>query len=227
MNGRIYVATGNGDFDANAGGSNYGDSVLSLSADLSNLLGSYTPTDYQQLQEGDLDLGSTSPTILPVEPTSQTPWMLAQGGKMRCSRLLNRAALPGVGNELQLIDLPDGLFSTPAVWTDASKQAWIFLGFPDSVEAYRLETNEIGRESNSWQSGNRGPDNSAGEGTSPVVADGMVFVAFDGAIVALDALSGKRALEQRDTRRRKNNRPGALGEPDRRERLGLLLRREP
>ncbi len=34
MNGRIYVSTGNGDFDANRGGFNYGDSVLSLSADL-------------------------------------------------------------------------------------------------------------------------------------------------------------------------------------------------
>ena len=145
MNGRIYVATGNGDFDANRGGFNYGDSVLSLSADLSSLLGSYTPTNYQQLQNGDVDLGSTSPAILPAQPMSQTPWMLVQGGKDAVLKLLNRAALPGVGNELQLIDLPQGLFSTPAVWTDASNNAWIFLGFPDLVAAYRLKTNGSGQ----------------------------------------------------------------------------------
>ena len=134
MNGRIYAATGNGDFDANQGGFNYGDSVLSLSADLSNLLGSYTPTNYQQLQNGDVDLGSTSPAILPAQPMSQTPWMLVQGGKDAVLKLVNRAALPGLGNELQLIDLPQGLFSTPAVWSDASNNAWIFLGSPTSSQ---------------------------------------------------------------------------------------------
>ena len=46
MNGRIYAATGNGDFDANQGGHDYGDSVVSLSADLSELYGNYTPTNY-------------------------------------------------------------------------------------------------------------------------------------------------------------------------------------
>jgi outer membrane protein assembly factor BamB len=191
MNGRIYVSTGNGDFDANRGGFNYGDSVLSLGADLSNLLGSYTPTNYQQLQNGDVDLGSTSPTILPAQPMSQTPWMLAQGGKDMVLKLLNRAALPGVGNELQLIDLPQGLFSTPAVWTDASNNAWIFLGFPDLVAAFRLKTNGSG-QSQLVEIWHASPGNSDGEGSSPVVANGIVFAAFNGAIVALNALNGSQ-----------------------------------
>ncbi len=189
MNGRIYAATGNGDFSANKGGHNYGDSVISLSADLLSLLGSYTPVNYDQLQQGDTDLGSTSPVMLPEQASSQTPWMLVQGGKDAVLKLVNRAALPGVGNELQLIDLPGGLFSTPAVWTDGS-HAWIFLGFPSVVEAYRLQTDGKGasRLRLVWQSS---PGSTGGEGTSPVVADGIVFVAFDNAIVALDALSGK------------------------------------
>jgi outer membrane protein assembly factor BamB len=189
MNGRIYAATGNGDFNANSGGHNYGDSVLSLSADLSTLLGSYTPTDYQQLQAGDTDLGSTSPAILPQQASSQTPWMLVQGGKDAVLKLLNRAALPGVGNELQLVDLPNGLFSTPAVWTDRSNSAWIFMGFPDVVEAYRLQTNSHGVSQlvGVWHSS---PGQTNGEGTSPVIANGIVFVAFDGAIVALNARNG-------------------------------------
>jgi outer membrane protein assembly factor BamB len=189
MNGRIYAATGNGDFSANRGGHNYGDSVVSLSADLSSLLGSYTPANYRQLQLGDVDLGSTSPVMLPQQSNSQTPWMLVQGGKDAVLKLLNRAALPGVGNELQLIDLPNGLFSTPSAWTDASNNAWIFLGFSNVVEAYRLHTNSKGASTLKlmWQS-NAG--STGGEGTSPVVANGIVFVAFDSAIVALDALTG-------------------------------------
>ena len=189
MNGRIYAATGNGDFSANKGGHNYGDSVVSLSEDLSSLLGSYTPANYDQLEQGDVDLGSTSPVMLPQQTSSQTPWMLVQGGKDAVLKLVNRAALPGVGNELQLIDLPGGLFSTPAVWTDASNNAWIFLGFSNVVEAYRLQTNGAGVSSLKliWQSS---AGSTGGEGTSPVVANGIVFVAFDNKIVALNALTG-------------------------------------
>jgi outer membrane protein assembly factor BamB len=189
MNGRIYAATGNGDFDANTGGHNYGDSLLSLSADVSRLIGSYTPTDYTQLQDGDVDLGSTSPAILPRQPSSRTPLMLVQGGKDAILKLLDREHLPGVGKELQLINLPDGLFSTPAVWSDSRNGAWIFMGFPSVIQAYRLRTDAQGvsRIVGVWQSH---AGQTGGEGTSPVVANGIVFVAFDGAIVALDALTG-------------------------------------
>ncbi|HEX4013563.1 MAG TPA: PQQ-binding-like beta-propeller repeat protein [Candidatus Cybelea sp.] len=187
MNGRIYVTTGNGDFNANHGGHNYGDSVVSLSADLSDLHGSYTPADYQQLQDGDADLGSTSPAMLPEQAASQTPWMLVQGGKDAILRLVNRAALPGVGNELQVIDLPGGLFSTPAIW-NTSGRAWIFLGFSNVVQAYRLETKSgQSRLVSIW---NASPGQTNGEGTTPVVANGIVFIAYDGALFALDALNG-------------------------------------
>jgi outer membrane protein assembly factor BamB len=189
MNGRVYASTGNGDFDANTGGQNFGDSVLALSTDISKLLGSYTPTDYKGLQDGDVDLGSTSPTILPSQTSSQTPLMLVQGGKDAILKLLNRAALPGIGGELQVLDLPNGLFSTPAVWADASSSAWIFLGFNDVVQAFRLETNGSGMSQlvGIWQSS---AGSTSGEGTSPVVANGIVFVAFDGQIIALNALNG-------------------------------------
>lgn len=189
MNGRVYAATGNGDFNANAGGHDYGDSVVSLSADLSTLLGSYTPTNYQQLQQGDVDLGSTAPALLPLQSQSQTPLMLVQGGKDAVLKLLDRAALPGVGNELQLLDLPQGLFSAPAVASDASGNAWVFLGFSYVVIGYKLKTNGSGQSQlvQIWQSS---PAQTNGEGTSPVVANGMVFVAYDGAIVALNATNG-------------------------------------
>lgn len=190
MNGRIYAATGNGQFDAGSGGDNYGDSLLSLSADLSSLLGSYTPTNYQQLEQGDTDLGSSSPGILPDQASSQTPYMIVEGGKDAILKLLNRAALPGVGGELQEVDLPGGLFSAPAIWSYGSSNPRIFLGFSSEVMAYQLQTNSSGisQLASVWQAN---PGNSSGEGSSPVVANGIVFVAFDEALVALDAANGK------------------------------------
>jgi outer membrane protein assembly factor BamB len=187
-NGRVYVASGNGDFNANRSGYNYGDTVLALSADLSDLLGHYTPADYNRLQDEDLDLGSSSPALLPWQPTSRTPWMLVQGGKDAVLRLVNRAPLPGVGGELQLIDLPTRVFSTPAVWTDASNRAWVFVGLVGQLHAYRLETNRSGvsRLASIW----RRSAATTKRGTSPVVANGIVFVAFDRAVIAFNAVTG-------------------------------------
>jgi outer membrane protein assembly factor BamB len=190
MDGRIYVTTGNGDFDVNEGGDDYGDSVIALEPDLSDILGSYTPADYQQLEAGDTDLGSSAPAILPGQPKSQTPYLLVQGGKDGILRLLNRQALPGVGNELQELDLPGGLFSAPAVWADPGGRAWIFMGFTNVVEAFRLETDASGVSQlvSAWQEIG---GESYGNGSSPVVANGIVFVAFDHTLLALDATSGR------------------------------------
>lgn len=189
MKGEVYAATGNGDFDANTGGHNYGDSVLGLTADLGALEGSYTPHDYTSLQDDDTDLGSTSPVLLPRQAGSKTPLLLAQGGKDAIFRLVNRAHLPGVAGELQELNLQGPLFSTPAVWTDSSNRAWIFIGLSQELDAYRVETS--GGKTHlvaAWQSQ---AGQTQGEGTSPVVSNGIVFAAFDGAIVAVDALTGR------------------------------------
>lgn len=188
MNGQVFVATGNGKFDANTGGDNYGDSVVGLTGDALAIVGNYTPANYQQLDQQDLDLGSTSPALLPRRPNGNPPLMLVQGGKDQILRLVDRNPLPGVGGELQEISLSYELFSTPAVWTDPANRVWIFLGSSQSVDAYRLVTNRgASRLVGAWRSS---PGQTSGEGTSPVVSNGIVFVAFDGALVALNAQTG-------------------------------------
>ncbi|HTX56424.1 MAG TPA: PQQ-binding-like beta-propeller repeat protein, partial [Candidatus Acidoferrales bacterium] len=141
MNGAVFVATGNGLYD---GSSNFGDSVLSLTSNLSSLISTYTPSNYTLLQDDDTDLGSTSPTLLPRQSASTTPLMLVQGGKDSFLRLLNREPLPGVANELQEITLPSRLYATPAVWTSSSGVTWIFFGLPNQIDGYELETNASG-----------------------------------------------------------------------------------
>ena len=188
MGGRIYVATGNGDFNHNAGGDDFGDSVVSLRADAGSMLGSYTPTNYASLDEHDVDLGSTSPALIPRQPQSRTPLMLVQGGKDRILRLLDRAHLPGLGGELQRLDVGH-LFASPAVWTDSGGGVWVYLGLRKSLDAFRLTTGAggVSRLAGAWQV----PVTQLhGEGTSPAVSNGIVFEAQDGAIVAFDALTG-------------------------------------
>ncbi len=188
MNQRIYVATGNGDFDADSGGYDYGDSVLALAPDLSSVLGTYTPANYKQLDDLNRDLGSTGPVVLPPQPGSKTPLMLVQGGKDGVLRLLDRSALPGIGGELRTVTLPRPMYSTPAVWTDTMGRAWIFIGMPDRVYAYRVETDGSGDSKLSYRWMVR--VGKTLRGTSPVVANGVVFVAFDNALVALNATTG-------------------------------------
>jgi outer membrane protein assembly factor BamB len=188
MQGAVYAATGNGNFDASTGGQNYGDSVVALSADVSRLLGYYAPRDYAQLYNGDIDLGSTSPALLPRENGSSTPLVLVQGGKDAILRLIDRAHLPGLGHELQEIALPAPLFATPAVWTEGGR-TWLFIGLPQEVEAFAVVVG--GGETRLRAVWRSHAGQTAGEGTSPVVSNGIVFVAFDGQIVALRARTGR------------------------------------
>lgn len=122
MNGEVYLATGNGQFDAGSGGDDYGYSVIGLTAGPLAVVSSYTPADYEQLDRNDEDLGSTSPALLPRQEGSATPLMLVQGGKDQTLRLLDRNPLPGIGGELQEISLPWRLFATPAVWIDRGRR---------------------------------------------------------------------------------------------------------
>ncbi len=184
MGGRVYFATGNGLFDAVNGGHNYGDSVISLSADGSRMLGYYTPATYAALDSNDQDLSSTAPVLLPREPHSRTPLMALQGGKDGLLRLLNRAKLGGVAHELQVIHA-SALFYAPAVWQEPGVGTWVYVGDARSVQSYRLHTDAHGVSTlvRAWGA------NVAG--TSPVVVNGIVFVAGSGAVSALDARTGR------------------------------------
>src|SRR5690242_12059276 len=63
--GNVYVATGNGLFNANTGGSAYGDSILRLNGSSLSVLDYFTPDDQSSLSSTDADLGSGGPILLP------------------------------------------------------------------------------------------------------------------------------------------------------------------
>ena len=192
MAGRVYVATGNGDFSIHRGGQDYGDSVIALSADLRRVLGFFTPHNFASLESTDMDLGSTSPALLPREARSATPLMAVQGGKDGMLYLLDRAHLGGLGRMMQSIEVGDGIYSAPAVWSDPRGRTWVYVGLSHSVHAYRVVTaKRKSRLVNAWHTRVNGLTSSL-EGNSPVVDDGVVFVASNGELVALDGQSGRR-----------------------------------
>ena len=86
----LYVATGNGDFDANqTGGKDYGDTVIKLlpHGTALQVADYFTPFDQQSLNDQDLDLGSSNPMLLPQ--TGTLP-LLLQLGKDGTVYILNR-----------------------------------------------------------------------------------------------------------------------------------------
>jgi outer membrane protein assembly factor BamB len=167
--GRMLVATGNAPFD---GRTNWGDSVLELSADGRRLLHNWTPSDEAQLNANDTDLGSTAPALLPVFHGRH---LAVQGGKDGQLHLLDIGRLDGTtgpagprkGGELQNIAVPGGaeVFSAPAVWSHNGR-TYVFVGVSGSTAAYVLGSN--GRLSLAWQDGS--------SGTSPVIAGGLLYV---------------------------------------------------
>jgi len=76
--GNVYLMTGNGTFDADANGQNYGNSFVKLRFDGPKLVVQdyFTPCNQKHLNDLDLDLGSAGPALIP-----DTPPRIISGGK--------------------------------------------------------------------------------------------------------------------------------------------------
>lgn len=89
--GNVYVAIGNGTFNAASGGRDYGDSVLKLGLEGSSLVvrDYFTPFNQAQLSDADADLGSSGPTLLPDQPGAHRH-LLVQPGKNSMIYVIDR-----------------------------------------------------------------------------------------------------------------------------------------
>ncbi|MFN7996493.1 MAG: hypothetical protein U0Q18_22970 [Bryobacteraceae bacterium] len=145
--GNLFFATGNGYFNANSGGNDYGDSVLKLKPSG----GSFSVTDYfapynqDSLDAADLDLGSGGVLLLP-DQAGPNPHLAVNVGKEGTIYLLNRDNLGkyNAGGDSQIVQsLPNaigGVWGVPAYFGTRV----YFGGEFDAVKAFKLTNGLLG-----------------------------------------------------------------------------------
>jgi hypothetical protein len=125
--GNIFVPTGNGYFDVNVGGIDYGDSILRLSwAGVWPAVKDYfTPWDQAMLNNGDTYLASGGILLLPDQLGAPYPHLLVQVGKEGTIDLVNRDDMGhfNPGGDTQIVQtlpeiIPYGVWGAPAMWNN-------------------------------------------------------------------------------------------------------------
>lgn len=142
--GNIYLATGDGTFDANTGGIDYGDTLLKMDANL-NVLDYFTPMDQAcRMLPNDLDLGSGGPLIFPTQSGSYPDEVIQSGkGGSPCDLfgstyavpiyLVNRDDMgqydPNQDQDIQTIEgTVHGYWGSPTYWKSPTAQYVYYSG---------------------------------------------------------------------------------------------------
>ncbi len=151
---RVYITTGNGPYNADTGGLDWGDSVLALNPDGTGMgagfpVDAYAPLDVDQLQGGDVDLGSASLTILKAPAGSIYPHIGVETGKDSRLHLINLDDMSGTGSPgplggaIEVIDVPVSEFwmkTQTATWVDTAGDGatWVFVGNGSGLSGLKL-----------------------------------------------------------------------------------------
>jgi hypothetical protein len=139
--GNIYLMTGNGTFNANSSGTEYGDSFLKLTPSPALTVADYfTPFNQAALSSSDADLGSGGPMLLPG--TS----LMAGMGKDGILRLLNTNNLgkfnSASNNDLQEFQAISSSFpsiASPIYWNSPNNGPAVYLWGPnDFLKAFKF-----------------------------------------------------------------------------------------
>jgi hypothetical protein len=172
IDGNIYPITGNGTFDANTGGSDYGDSFIKLSTSGGKLTVTdyFSPFNQSCLSQNDLDLGSAGNLILPEQKNTAHPHLMLSGGKEGRLYLIDRDHMgrftpdPNLQcgtNEEKRTDIDrivqesspgfiSGLYMAPAYWSGPNGQQFIYISASndgastdDAVKAFQLSNDRL------------------------------------------------------------------------------------
>jgi outer membrane protein assembly factor BamB len=164
--GAVYAETGNGTFDADSGGVDFGDSFIRLDGSSLALTDFFTPFDQQKLSLNDLDLGSGAPVIIDSSSPSH-PNEIIGAGKEGTIYVIDRNSMGHFhpGNDNQIVQsLPGAIgaaFSTPAF----SSGRLYYIGASDVIKSFGFSNGILTSSPTS-----QGSDTFGFPGASPVVS---------------------------------------------------------
>jgi hypothetical protein len=136
--GNIYFMTGNGDFTANTGGTDYGDSFVKFSGSSLAVSDYFTPDTQATLNVDNSDLGSGGPMLMPS--TS----LLVGMGKDGILRVVNTTNMghysSSTDNDVQeFTATPNAFFSSPVYWDSPNHGPVIYIwGGADYLKAFQF-----------------------------------------------------------------------------------------
>ena len=142
----IYAQTADGPYDPAAG--SFGNTVMALNSRDLRLLDSYTPANWEYLNDKDLDLGSASPVVFPFQKWT----LLASAAKESVIYLLDADNLEEADHHTPLYQSPRwgndevllagrGLWGAMATWQDAQGRRWLLMPMwgPPSKDAPKFK----------------------------------------------------------------------------------------
>jgi hypothetical protein len=145
-NGNVFVAVGDGTFDVNVGGNNYGDTIVKLNLVTSatttsgfavQVMDYFTPPDEACRQTTDTDLGSGGPVLLPPQPgdVSNLIFIAGKGNVPDCDTanpayLVNADDMGGLGGGVQSVGTTAaiGFWSSAAYFSNGTTNSLYFGG---------------------------------------------------------------------------------------------------
>ena len=143
--GNIFFSTGNGDFNANSGGNDYGDSVVKLSPS-GSVVDYFTPYNEATLSSTNVELGSAGPVLLVDQSSGPYPHLLITAGKNGTIYVVNRDNMGhfNPSNDSQIVqslvnalpnsDQDHGNYSSPAYFN-----GYVYFGaIGDNLRAFQL-----------------------------------------------------------------------------------------
>lgn len=150
--GNLYVVTGNGTFDANNGGKDYGDSLIKLTPNGTFSVSDYfTPFDQANLSVNDIDVGSSGLTLLFNQPGPNPNLGICAGkaGKIYVIDLDNMGKFQA-GSDTQIVQsIPNALgnaqqtsdkdYSTAVYWQGNV----YYIGNGDVVKEFQLRNGRL------------------------------------------------------------------------------------
>jgi|SRR5579872_275225 hypothetical protein len=143
--GNIFLMTGNGTFDANTGGQDYGMSYLKITSKGNLRVTDYfTPYNENQESNEDMDLGSGGALLLPYLTGATYPYLAIGAGKDGTMYVVNRNNMGHFnpsGNTQIVESIPNafgghGIYSGPAYW-----QGYLyFWGTNDVLRIFQMQS---------------------------------------------------------------------------------------